>query len=154
MVMLLKYVSNYYIMTKSDYKGHFTDKNTLQQFDMYVMDSLSSAHAIVRTSNPLDPNQSYTLGTFAYVGSQDIPFNEERVVFHRGRSDDSSNLHESIRNQPFLSISIRKRNYDQNLVDVVHKAMVRFGFPQIDVSSLEREKSLHDGTRIYHFQAE
>jgi len=141
-------------MTKSDYKGHLTDKNTLQRFDMYVMEALSSAHAIVRTHNPLDANQSYTLGSFAYVSSQDIPFNEERVVFHRGRRDDSSTLPESIRNKPFLSISIRRRDHDQNLVDVVHDAMERFGLPQIDTERTPTSGYSEDGTRTYHFQAE
>ena len=141
-------------MTKLKYEGHRTDKDTLQRFDAHLTAELMSSNILARTEDPTNPGNSYTPGCVGYASSPGVPFRQERVVVHGGINPDYLHLNEAIRNQPFISISIRKGTHDSALVDKVHDAMDKFGFPKTDVARTVTGDRPENGTVTYHFQAE
>ncbi len=131
-------------MAKSNYNGHKTDKDTLTRFNAHLTGALSSDDINARTQDPNNQINTYTPGCIGYAGSPAIPFRQERVVVHAGEQSGES----------YISISIRKGTHDQGLVETVHAAMDRFGFPKKNIARTVTGDRPEDGTITYHFQAE
>jgi|APSaa5957512622_1039677.scaffolds.fasta_scaffold78802_2 hypothetical protein len=127
-----------------NYNGHKTDKDTLQRFDAHLTGALSSMSTISRTTDPNNQADTYTPGCVGYASSPGIPFRQERVVIHTGEQSGAS----------YVSISIRNGTHDQGLVDTVHAAMDRFGFPQKNIARTVTSDRPEDGRVTYHIQAE